>query len=149
MKIKELENEVEITFCSNKTIYLEYSVFLALNSRQYFRDYSTMFVHVFVNYTVNIENFYPLAKMINKKIPNNIINWVDTFAVFETINYESAINRKNDVKTKEEEAIDFEDWDLNDILENPVEYDLGDSNFRNKLIQGVRERLIQEKIIKN
>jgi len=90
---------------------------------------------------IPLDFFYELAKKINQLLPNNKINWLNTFMFISKIKYDHELNSLN--------QDDFEEDDnfSHALEDDEVEKELSNPSLFNAFKEGVIQRLIKEGVI--
>jgi hypothetical protein len=118
----------------------EITAFLAI--RKHSDNCSDKFLHLAERYlNIPLDFFYELAKKINQLLPNNKINWLNTFMFISKIKYDHELNSLN--------QDDFEEDDnfSHALEDDEVEKELSNPSLFNAFKEGVIQRLIKEGLI--
>lgn len=142
------ESNITIIITDRNALIFSFEDLKSLRDEPYFENCSDIFLHLKMQYSSELlnEDFYPLSRFINEQIFDHEINWINTFAILEKENFAQVYRNR-------EEEID--EINVFDNIQDAINYDqeinseIDDVNFRNGLIAGVREQLIDENIIEN
>lgn len=142
------KSKIIISISNNNHLTFSFDDFKKLRNEPYFENCCDLFLHLKTQYSDKLLNadFYPLARLINEQIFNHKINWINTFSILEKENFAQVYRER----IEKNDEIDVFDNILEAInLDEEINSEIDNINFRNGLIEGVREQLINENIIEN
>ena len=142
------QSSIIISISDKNNLTFSFENLKSLRDEPYFDNCSDIFLHLKTQYSDQILNddFYPLSRFINEKIIDHEINWTNTFSVLEKENFAQVYRNRED----ELDEIDVLDNILGALNhDQEINEEIDDPNFRNALIEGVRQQLITEDIIED
>ena len=139
------DNVVAIILNDREFTKNEISEYVATRDLEHLENCCDLFIH-FSESEIKVEEnlYFELATLINNEMPENNIDWLNTFTAIQKENYAEVLRRENN---DESESNVFDDIEGAIDYNEEIQDEMSKYNFRESLKEGVRIKLEERGII--